>query len=91
MNTTDYRDTAWLHGEIELYINNTQDLYYQALEIKDFNIDNNSISVLLAQVLRKIRQDSGNDFDPYKFIKSMPETKRELVKYVKELQEQMKA
>jgi hypothetical protein len=83
MNITD------LNREIELTLENTYDLYQLILAVTDYNIDNNQISNLTAQTLRKIRETSS--VDPYDVITSMPDTKELVLSIVKQLQEEAKA
>lgn len=80
-----------LNNEIVLVINNTESLYNAALEMTDFNTDNNQVSLLLAATFRKIRDNTAGDVDPYKIITSFPETKEFIVSVVKEIQEEAEA
>lgn len=84
-------DNNWLNNEIKLTIENTERLYNMALEITDFEIDNNQISNLTAATFRTIRNNSGGTVNPYSIITSFPETKAVVVDIVKNLQEEAKA
>lgn len=77
-----------INREIKLTLENTQELYSSALELTDFEPDNNQVSNLLAATLRQIRKNSGED--PYKLLTSFPEAKQIVVDTVRELQEESK-
>lgn len=81
-------DINQLNNELDLTISNTEVLYRQALEVTDFEPDNNQISSLLASTFRTIRQNSGGHMDPYGIINSLPETKQTIIKIVKRLQDE---
>lgn len=77
-----------INREIKLTLENTEELYGQALALTDFEPDNNQVSNLLAATLRQIRKNSGED--PYKLLTSFPEAKQIVIDTVKQLQEESK-
>jgi len=78
-------DYEYLERNVKLYLENTQALYQIALNVSDFEIDNNEISNLTSMVLRYISKDSGEDaFPSYSEIQSL---KKVVVETVKQLQE----
>lgn len=84
-------DINQLNNELKLTIENTQELYTAALEVSDFEVDNNQISNLTATTFRTIRSNSGGSVDPYSIITSMPDTKAVVVEIVKGIQEEAEA
>lgn len=84
-------DNNHLNNELKLTIENTQELYTLALEMKDFEVDNNQVSNLTAAAFRTIKQNSGGSVDPYSIITSMPATKAVVVEIVKGIQAEAEA
>lgn len=53
-----FTDIEHFKNEVKLTIENTEELYKYALEVVDFNYENNQISNLLSQTIRQINQNS---------------------------------
>ncbi len=53
-----FTDIEHFKNEVKLTIENTEELYKLALDVVDFNYENNQISNLLSATIRQINQNS---------------------------------
>lgn len=61
MNTTNETQFEYIERNVVLTLENTEALYKYALDISDFDIDNNQVSNLTASILRQINKDGHTD------------------------------
>lgn len=81
-------DQSYWDRNVKLYLENTEELYKNALEVTDFNVDNNQISNLTLATLNRITKDGQLENPSYEKVEKL---KIITVQTVKQLQEDAKS